>query len=67
MFETWMRHGGAENNLPEMQKVENFQGKMSIHTEMDYAIAELQIVADYCGISFTEWLFGRDPKDVFPQ
>ena len=67
MFETWMRHGGAENNLPEMPKVENFHGKMSIHTEMDYAIAELQNVADYCGISFTEWLFDRDPKDVFPQ
>ena len=62
MFEQWSL--ATSTGLP---KVQNIRGNLCIHRGMDYAIAELQNVADYCGISFTEWLFDRDPKDVFPQ
>ena len=40
-------------------------GRELVSSLVEGAIAELQNVADYCGISFTEWLFDKNPEDVF--
>ena len=59
MFEEWSKAA------PDKPELKNSRCNMSVHSEIDYAIAELQNVADYCGISFTEWLFDKNPEYVF--